>query len=254
MSKKNPAVSIIIPIYNEARTVEKLLTMVYSHKSKLYLQELILIESNSSDGSRKIVKSFVKGKKNIRLILQKKPTGKSSALRIGFKRAIGDIILIQDADLEYDVNDHEKLIEPILSGKADFVLGSRHLREDSKFNWSIRKFVGWELPFSHVMNIAVIMIDKLFNVLYGTNLTDPNTMFKVFKRDLLNRIHLKGKYFEVDLELVSKFIRLGYIPLEVSIKYKARSLREGKKIKVLRDGYRAIKTIIKYRFIDKDKL
>ncbi len=254
MAKKKPLVSIVIPIYNEAQTALKLLTMVYHKKSKNYDRELIIVESNSSDGSRQIVKNFVKGKKSTKLILQKKANGKSSALRAGFKASSGKVILIQDADLEYDISDHDKLIKPILDKKADFVLGSRHLKENNKFNWTIRRFKGWELPFSYVMNIAVLGVDKLFNTLYGTRLTDPNTMYKVFRRKLLDEIRLEGKFFEVDLELVSKFVRLGHIPLEIPVRYKSRSLKEGKKVNVLRDGFRAVKTIIKYRVIDKKRL
>jgi len=254
MKKNKTILSVVTPVFNESNTVIELLNRVYNLKSDLFEKEMIVIESNSTDGSRKLVQNFIKKHPSIRLLLESKPRGKSSAVRKGIKAAKGDIIIIQDADLEYDVNDYDKLVRPIIKGQTAFVLGSRHLREDHSFNWQIRKFKGLEIILAYIMNIGAQIMDLFFNVLYGTHLTDPHTMFKVFKRDLVKQIHLEGEFFELDVELVSKFIRLGYIPIEVPIKYNSRSPHEGKKVRFLRDGIRMIKTIIKYRFLDKKYL
>lgn len=254
MKKVKPTVSIIIPVYNEIQTVNTLLKKVYAHKSKLFNKEIIIIESNSNDGTKEVVQKFVKGKKNIRVFYEPYPQGKSSALVLGFKKAIGEIILIQDADLEYKVSDYDRLVKPLIKDRVQFVLGSRHLTKKKKFRLRIRKFKGFHTISAFIMNFAVKFIDILFNLLYETNLTDPNTMYKVFKRRLLSEIKLEGKFFEVDLELVAKFVRRGHVPVEVPVSYESRSHKEGKKIKILRDGFRAIKTVVKYRFIPLESL
>ncbi len=246
---KKPLLSIIITIYNEEKTVLPLLKSVYTHNVKGVLKELIIIESNSTDKSRKIVSAFANNKKNIHLILQSKPNGKGNAVREGLKYAKGDIILIQDADLEYNVNDYEKLVRPIIEGKTMFVLGSRHLKDNGKTDWLIRRFKGKERLHAHFMNFGGLFFHKLFNIVYGVHLTDPTTMYKVFRSDLLKKVHLEGNYFELDWEIVGKFIRLGYVPLEVPVKYVSRGNSEGKKVKFSRDVYRWIKTIFKVRFI-----
>ena len=246
--------SIIIPVYNEKDTIKILLNRVYNHKLTNIKRELIIIESNSTDGSREYVKNFAHGKKDVQLILEDKPQGKGHALRVGFKKATGDIILIQDADLEYDVNDYEKLIRPILESKTMFVLGSRHLSEDGKRNWGIRKFHGTERIYAYFMNFGGLFLHAFFNVLYGTDISDPTTMYKVFSRDILKKIHLEGNYFELDWEIVSKFIRLGIKPIEIPIKYSSRSPKQGKKVKLSRDIMKWLVTIIKFRYYPLNKL
>lgn len=241
--------SIIIPIFNEKNTALPLLKSVYLHKIKGIEKEIVIIEDNSSDGTREIVKKFVKNKKNITLILQKVGMGKGTAVRKGLAKATGDIVLIQDADLEYDVSDYEKLITPIIEGKTSFVLGSRHLRHHGKTDWLIRRFKGRERIYAHFMNVGGLFFHKLFNFVYGVKLTDPTTMYKVFKRNLLKEVHLEGKYFELDFEIVGKFIRLGHIPLEVPVNYHARGNSEGKKVRFSRDVWRWVITIFKVRFM-----
>lgn len=254
MLKSKTLVSIIIPVYNEAKTVKEALNNVYQHRSENFDKEIVIVESNSTDGSREIVKNFVKGKKNITLILENTPNGKGHAVQEGIKKAKGEVILIQDADLEYKVQDYDIVLEPILTGKASFVLGSRHLNEHEAFTWRIRKFKGIEIPYAYMMNFAGIIIHGIFNTLYGTNLTDPTTMYKVFTKKLYNQITPKGRRFDFDWELVCKFVRLGYVPLEVPINYDSRSPREGKKIGLFKDGYSCLKTVVKYRFADKKTL
>ncbi len=252
--KQMVILSIIIPIYNEKNTVLTLLTAVYMHEIKGVEKEIIIIEDNSGDGTREIVKKFVRNKKNIKLILQDKGRGKGTAVRRGFEEATGDIILIQDADLEYDVNDYGKLIKPIIDCKTDFVLGSRHLKYNGKTDWLIRSFKGKERLYAHFMNFGGLFFHKLFNLVYGVQLTDPTTMYKVFRRSLLKKVHLEGKYFELDWEIVGKFIRLGHIPLEIPVKYVSRGNNEGKKVRFSRDVIKWISTIFKVRFIPVDKL
>jgi len=242
-------VSIVIPVYNEEKTVGILLDRVWKAKIPGVKKEIIIVESNSSDKSRGIVKRFVKNKRGVRLILENKPEGKGTAVRRGFKEASGDIILIQDADLEYDVRDYEKLIRPIIEGKTLFVLGSRHLDFNGGNKWKIRNFKGKERLYASFMNWGGILLHTLFNILYGTKLTDPTTMYKVFHKKLLEEVNFVGKYFELDFEIVAKFVRLGYIPLEIPIKYKSRGNSEGKKVKLSRDVLKWLMTIIKFRFI-----
>jgi glycosyltransferase involved in cell wall biosynthesis len=246
--------SIIIPVYNEKNTVLTLLTNVYKHTVEGVEKEIIIIEDNSKDGTREIIKKFVKGKKNIKLILQDRGHGKGTAVRKGFEVATGDIIMIQDADLEYDVNDYEKLIRPIIDGKTDFVLGSRHLKHNGKTDWLIRRFKGKERIYAYFMNFGGLFFHKLFNIVYGVNLTDPTTMYKVFRRSLLKKIHLEGKYFELDWEIVGKFIRLGYVPMEIPVKYHSRGNDEGKKVRFSRDVLTWLITIFKVRFIPLDQI
>lgn len=239
--------SIVIPIYNEKKTVLTLLDKVYHQKIKGIKKEIIIVEDNSSDGSREIVKQFAKNKSGIKVIFQEKGMGKGTAVRRGFKEVSGEIILIQDADLEYDTNDYEKLVRPIVDGKADFVLGSRHLRHSGKKAWLIRHFKGKERFYAYVMNLGGFFFHSLFNIVYDVKLTDPTTMYKVFKSSLLREVNLEGKYFELDWEIVGKFIMLGYKPLEIPVNYVSRGNSEGKKVKFSRDVLKWLITIFKVR-------
>ena len=240
--------SIIIPIYNERNTVLTLLKRVYNHKLQNIRKEIVIVESGSTDGTKNIVKAFAEGKKNVRIIFQAKPRGKGNAVRYGFKYARGDIILIQDADLEYDVKDYDRLIKPILDKKASFVLGSRHLTHENTHNWGIRKFHGKERVYAYFMNFGGLLFHNFFNILYGTKISDPTTMYKVFDKKLLKGLKFEGNYFELDWEIVAKFVRLGHVPYEIPISYKSRSPKEGKKVRFFRDVPLYIKTIIKTRF------
>ncbi|OGY24668.1 MAG: hypothetical protein A2172_03700 [Candidatus Woykebacteria bacterium RBG_13_40_15] len=244
--------SIIIPVYNEAKTLKKVLERVYIYQIPNVKKELIIVESNSTDGSRKIVAEFAKNKKDVTLILEEKPQGKGHAVRTGLTKASGRIILIQDADLEYEVSDYPSLLKPILEGKTKFVLGSRHLNHTGDYSWDIRNFKeGRKALF---MNIAGLAFHAFFNLIYQTNLTDPTTMYKVFKRECLKNLHLRGNYFDLDWELVAKLIRSGYKPIEVPVHYKPRGFAEGKKINIMRDGPRYVKAIIENRILPLNKL
>lgn len=241
-------VSIIIPVYNEAHTVSELLQQVWEQPLELE-KEIIIIESNSTDNSRALVQKFVEEKHKtdpgrVKLFLQEKPLGKGFAVREGFLHASGDIILIQDADLEYDVQDYPVVLRPIIEGKTAFVLGSRHL---SANHWEIRSFEHTPI-LARFMNLGGLLFHTFFNVLFGTRLTDPTTMFKVFRRDCLNQFTLSSNRFDLDFELLGKLIRAGFSPLEVPVSYQSRGFAEGKKIRIFRDPFLWIFIIIKTRF------
>jgi glycosyltransferase involved in cell wall biosynthesis len=208
-------------------------------------KEIIIIESNSTDGTRKLVKKYEK-KKGIKIIYEDVARGKGAAIKKGFNEATGDIILIQDADLEYDPKEYPVLLLPILSGAADFVLGSRHLGMNT---WQIRKF-DYSKWYGNLVNLGSEALNMLFYILYQVKLTDPQTMFKVFRKECISDVNFKSNYFQLDWEIVIKLIKKGYIPKEVPISYKARTVEEGKKIRLSRDGILALIAIFKYRIMD----
>lgn len=246
-------VSIIIPIYNEAATIEQLFARVVGQEISDYSKEIILVESNSTDGSRELVKKIVESAKapsgmqnpfRVSAVFQNQPMGKGNAVRAGMESATGDIILIQDADLEYDTADYPALLEPIRSGKAQFVLGSRHL---SAGNWKIRKFEND--PFrSIVLNFGGIFFHGLFNLVFQVKLSDPTTMFKVFSRSCIANLSLTRDRFDFDYELAGKLIRAGFVPYEVPVSYKSRGFSEGKKIRIFRDPINWVIGILYARF------
>ena len=236
--------SIIIPVFNEANTVEELVGKVLAVDISPLEKEVIVVESNSTDGSRELVSKMEKTLA-LKVVYQERPRGKGNALKDGLKAASGDIILIQDADLEYDVNDYRELLKPILEGRAAFVLGSRRIGKD----WKIRKFITDKF-YAQAINFGAEIYTTLFNVLYGVRLTDPATMYKVFKRECLAGIEFKSNYFELDWEIVAKFIRKGFIPLEEPVNYASRSSAEGKKIRFFRDGFLVFWAIVRFRFLD----
>ena len=246
--------SIVIPIYREKKTVGELLTRIYALQIKGFEKELVLVEDNSKDGTREIAEAFHKNHPDCKLILNDIPRGKGRAVRMGLKSATGDIFAIQDADLEYDVNDYHKLLKPFLESNAVFVLGPRHLDENGDKIRMIRKFHGIDNFYAHFMNFGGLFFHKFFNVLYGTKISDPTTMYKIFTRDLYDKVNLAGNYFELDWEIVSKFIRLGYFPLEIPITYASRGFKEGKKVQIFRDAPKWMAMIIKCRFMSKSKL
>lgn len=243
------SVSIVIPVYNEAPTVTELLEQVWSQPLEGVRKEVVIVESNSTDGSRELVKQFVESKKedssaSVKVIYQDRPRGKGAAMREGFAHATGDVILIQDADLEYDTNDYAAVIAPIQEGHAEFVLGSRHMAAGT---WRVRKFES-RPSRAFVFNFSGIIVHGLFNLIYHQKLTDPTTMYKVFRRSCLQKFDLVSNRFDFDLELVAKLILAGFKPIEVPISYDSRSFEEGKKVRFFQDGIKILWAIIKYRF------
>jgi len=224
--------SVIIPVYNEKNTILKILEKVKSVKID---KEIIIVDDFSTDGTREILESLKGKDEKLKIIFQKKHVGKGFAIRTALKFVEGEIVLIQDADLEYDPNEYPKLIELILEGKAKVVYGSRVLKKNPKA--SIIFYIGGRF------------LSFLTNLLYGTNITDEPTGYKVFSTDVLKSIDLKCLGFEFCPEVTAKVAKKGYKIYEVPINYNPRSIKEGKKIR-FKDALKAVFTLIKYRFID----
>ena len=239
--RKRPLLSIIMPVYNESKTFPTLMKQLITKQFDGMDRELIIVESNSTDNSRELVLQY-KDQPGIKIILQDKARGKGNAVREGFANVTGDILLIQDADLEYDLNDYEALLEPIISYKEAFVLGARH-----GGRWKMRQFNDQQ-QLSAYFNLGHVLFTFLINVLYGQRMKDPFTMFKVFRLDCLHNLLFECNRFDFDYELVIKLIRKGYIPLEIPVNYDSRSFNEGKKIRMFRDPLTWICALIKYRF------
>ena len=237
-------ISIIIPAYNEIKTINILLDRVIGYKfiDLEIKKEIIVIDSNSSDGTSEILEKYFKENK---IILLKEPAamGKGHAVRNGLKIASGDIILIQDADLEYDVNDYQKLVDPILKKETHFVLGTRHK--------SINPFKMREMinsPFrAFILNFGHLFLQSLFNFLYNQKLTDIFTMYKVFHIDCIKNLKFFCDRFDFDAELVCKIILNGYHPKEIPINYKSRDFNNGKKVSFLIDPPKILWSLIRIR-------
>jgi hypothetical protein len=234
--------SILVPVYNEKDTFPELMrTLLAKRLDHLGLQrEIILIESNSTDGTRELVAGFA-ASPGVRILWQDRPRGKGHAVRAGLGVATGDFVLIQDADLEYDLNDYDALLEPLLADRASFVLGSRHGGRLRMRRFPDQKLLG------EALNIAHVLLAGLINVLYGQNMKDPFTMFKVFRRDCLYGLQFECNGFDFDHELVIKLVLKGYRPLEIPVSYRARSFNQGKKIRFFRDPPTLIAADLKYR-------
>jgi glycosyltransferase involved in cell wall biosynthesis len=241
--------SIIIAVYNEARTVATLLERVWAQPVAGAVKEIVIVESGSTDGSREIVAQFAErhaadSSLSIRVLHQSRPMGKGHAIRHGFAVASGDIFLIQDADLEYDVADYPALLQPIIDRETQVVIGSRHMGAQ---RWKIRSFAS--RPAQAVfMNFGGILFHGLFNALFSTRLTDPTSMYKVFRADCLNGLQFSCNRFDFDFELLGKLIRAGFMPLEIPVSYNSRGFDEGKKIRIFRDPLTWVLAILRCRF------
>jgi len=228
--------SIIIPAYNEEKTIQQLLRNVDAVDLSKYktTKEIIIVDDGSRD---KTVEKIQELEKPYVLIRQEKNKGKGAAIRRGIQQATGDIILIQDADLEYDPNDYGNLIEPIITGKAKVVYGSRRLQKTNVQYSGLSFYLG-----GHMMTF-------LTNLLYNAAITDEPTCYKVFAADVLKSIQLQCKRFEFCPEITAKVLKRGIPIYEVPISYYPRSVKEGKKIR-WKDGIEGIWTLFKYKFVD----
>lgn len=234
--------TVIVPIYNERPTVQAALDKILAKRIQGWRMQFILIESNSTDGTREIVAGY-QSREGVQLILEDAPRGKGHAVRAGLAQATGDVILIQDADLEYDVEDYDSLLAPIAAGRQTFVLGSRH----GDGGWAIRKFDDQPIR-AFALNLAHWTFTFMVNVCLGVWLRDPFTMYKVFRRDAIAGLRFECDRFDFDWELVMKLVRRGHRPIEIPISYKSRSFSEGKKVRMFRDPITWLAALVKYRF------
>ena len=222
--------SVVIPVYNEAATIAALIGRVQAVDIP---KEVIVVDDGSNDGTRHALKELEGRYDNLRVILQLRNQGKGAALRVGFKQATGDFVLVQDADLEYDPTDYPVLLKPLIEGKADVVYGSRFLTTKEH-----RVLFFWH----SVGNQVLTLISNMFTNL---NLTDMETGFKVFKRDVIQSIKLEQNRFGFEPEITVKIARMKLRIYEVGISYSGRTYEEGKKIG-WRDGIKALWCILKY--------
>jgi len=233
MKKKELTLSIIVPCYNEAKTIENCISNVLQIEDDELKLHVIIVDDCSTDGSFEIMKKLERGHQQILLLRHDVNRGKGAAIRTGIQNASGDFIAIQDADLEYDPNDLKRLTEPLRKGYADVVYGSRFLS-----NGTHRVLYYW-----HAMGNK--FLTTLSNMLTDLNLTDMETCYKVFKREIIQSIEIKEDRFGFEPEITAKIAQLRVRIYEMGISYFGRTYAEGKKIGV-RDGFRAIYCILKY--------
>ena len=223
--------SIVMPVYNEKDTIQKIIPRVMNVDVGLE-KELVIVDDFSQDGTRDILAKL--DDPRIKVHFHPKNMGKGSALQTGFAKASGEIVLVQDADLEYDPNEYPNLLQPVLDGRADVVYGSRFLSGPHRV-----------LFFWHYLGNK--MLTTFSNMLSNLNLTDMETCYKVFKKDILDAIHLKSKRFGFEPEVTIKIAKMKVRIYEVPISYSGRDYSEGKKIG-WKDGFAAIFHIVRYKF------
>ncbi len=230
-------ISVIIPVYNEIGTIEKILEKVEKVDLGSIRKEIIIVDDFSRDGTRDILRNIKKHK----VLFHKKNFGKGTAIRTGLKNATGDIIVIQDSDLEYNPEDYKKMIRPILEGKSKVVYGSRFI--DTRMWISHNKI---PIPTHYFGNMFLSFLTR---IIYLRRITDMETCYKMFTREVIESIRLRARRFDFEPEITAKIIRRGYKIIEVPIEYHSRSFKEGKKINWV-DGIKAFWYLLRYRFFD----
>jgi glycosyltransferase involved in cell wall biosynthesis len=224
--------SVIIPVYNEAKNINEILKRVQAQN---LANEIVVVDDGSTDGTRAML-AEVHGKNNVHVILHERNQGKGAAVVTGFRAAQGDILLIQDADLEYDPRDYPQILKPIEEGIADVVYGSRFL------GGARRVAMFWHM-------LANKMLTAMTNILYDTILTDMETGYKAFRRNVIDGMTIHARRFDFEPEFTAKILKRRYRIFEVPITFNPRDYSEGKKIK-LKDAFSAVWTLLKYRIVD----
>lgn len=227
---KQTRLSVVMPVYNEVNTVLRVVDRVLDLDLNI---DLIIVDDGSTDGTRDILQTI--DDERVQIVLHEFNQGKGAAVRTGYKHAVGEIVTIQDADLELNPAEIPALLKPILEGTADVVYGSRFL-----FGFNHR---------SRLNGFANWFLSGLTNLLYGTRIRDMEACYKVFKTSLLPRFTLKANRFDFEPEITAKLSKMGLRIVELPVTYKPREFTDGKKIH-WRDGFEAIYTLVKYRFID----
>lgn len=229
----NPKLSVIIPVYNEKDTIKEVIKKV---KEINISKEIILVDDFSKDGTREFLKKLKD--KEVKVIFHEKNHGKGYAIRTAISKVSGEVVIIQDADLEYDPKDYLKLIKPILEGHAKVVYGTRFPKGHNKTS-----------IFKNKHYLANKILTLTANLLYNAKITDEATCYKVFDAELLKNITLKCNRFEFCPEVTAKVRKKGHKIMELSISYYPRTEKQGKKIKT-RDGFEAMWALVKYRFVN----
>jgi len=225
--------SVIVPVFNEVNTIREVIKRVLASPAEI--GEIIIVDDGSIDGTSLLLKIFEHHQK-IKIITHKENFGKGAAVRTGIQNAIGDLLIIQDADLEYDPRDYPRLLQPIQENLAEVVYGSRFLGE------ARRPIYFWNMVANKILVFAT-------NILYDNILSDMETGYKLFKREVVTGLELKSRGFDFEPEFTAKLLKRGVRIYEVPIRFNPRLYSEGKKIK-MKDAFIAMWTLIKYRFID----
>ena len=232
VNKQKPLLSVIVPVFNEEKTIEQIISEI--RNSGIKSIELIIVDDGSTDSTSNILK---KNKNNVNiLILKEKNEGKGSALREGIKRATGEIVIIQDADLEYDPKEYSKLIAPIIDGRADVVYGSRFMGSDAH-----RVVYFWHFAANNLLTL-------FSNIFTNLNLSDMESCYKVFRREIIQSIKIEENSFGIEPEITAKIAKKKVRIYEVGISYHGRTYEEGKKIG-LKDAFQAVWAIVKYNLL-----
>lgn len=227
----DPLLSVVMPVFNEKDTLEEIIERVLAVPLR---KELLAIDDCSTDGSREMLQKLGE-RRGFRVLLQERNQGKGAAVRRGIAEATGDVIVVQDADLEYSPEEYPELLDLIVRGKADAVYGSR--------------FIGRHRCFLFTHYLANLFLNLVTNVLYNTTMTDMETCFKAVRADLLKALPLESDDFAIEPEITAKLFKRGARVYEVPITYEGRDYAEGKKI-TWRDGFPALWSLVKYRFRD----
>ena len=234
--------SVIMPVYNERATIEEILRRVRAVRLEIDLsseavkldKEILVIDDGSTDGTREILRGMEE-ESDLRILFHEENLGKGAAVRTGIAQASGDIVLSQDADLEYDPREYPQLLQPILEGRSAVVYGSR-------FRGPHKAMLFWNAMGNKLLTLIT-------NILYDSTLSDMETCYKVFRAEVIKSIPLRARRFEIEPEVTAKVLKRGHRIYEVPISYTGREYHEGKKIG-LRDAFQALWSLFKYRFVD----